>query len=482
MRNKLSAILAILLFISGFIQAQESETDTTKTHTFSLSEAIAYGIEHSYQTRIAQKDVDKALKQKWEIIAQGLPQISGAVDYQNYLKQPVTLLPAAAFDNTQSTVDIVQQYFDNVQRNDVQVNAPEGFIPVRFGTKQSMNATATWSQLIFDGSYIVGIQSVQTLLQISKNAKTKTDLEMKKAIINAYGNVLLAEESVDIFQKNVENVQKNYDETEKIFENGLTEQEDVEQLEITLLNLQNQLSRSKRMRSIAYEMLNISLGIPVEEEVVLTDDLQELAMQYYDLSLLNENIPVEENIDYRIAKNSAESAEIQVKLQKAKALPTLTGFVNYGYQGFSDKFTFLNNDQEYFGQSILGVSLNIPIFSSGMRGSRTKQREIEYEQALLELEQTENQVKQEIRSAKSDYEFSLENYQNAQKNLELAERIENKNQIKFFEGISTSFELSEAQRQLYSAQQNYLEAMLQVINAKVTLENLLDTRTYNDEN
>lgn len=236
------------------------------------------------------------------------------------------------------------------------------------------------------------------------------------------------------------------------------------------------------MRSIAYEMLNISLGIPVEEKVVLTDDLQELALQYYDLSLLNDTVPVEENIDYRIAKNSAESAEIQVKLQKAKALPTLTGFVNYGYQGYSDKFTFLNSDQEYFGQSILGVSLNIPIFSSGMRGSRTKQREIEYEQALLELEQTENQVKQEIRSAKSDYEFSLENYENAQKNLELSERIENKNQIKFFEGIATSFELSEAQRQLYSAQQNYLEAMLQVINAKVTLENLLDTRTYNDEN
>lgn len=472
----------MLLFISGLSQAQETEMDTTRTHTFSLSEAIAYGIEHSYQTRIAQKDVDKALKQKWEIIAQGLPQISGAVDYQNFLQQPVTLLPAAAFDNTQSTIDIVQQYFDNVQRNGVAVNAPEGFIPVRFGTKQSMNATATWSQLIFDGSYIVGIQSVQTLLQISKNAKTKTDLEMKKAIINAYGNVLMAEESVDILQKNVENVKKNYDETAKIYENGLTEQEDVEQLEITLLNLQNQLSRSQRMRSIAYEMLNISLGIPIEEKVVLTDDLQELALQYYDLSLLNDTVPVEENIDYRIAKNSAESAEIQVKLQKAKALPTLTGFVNYGYQGYSDKFTFLNSDQEYFGQSILGVSLNIPIFSSGMRGSRTKQREIEYEQALLELEQTENQVKQEIRSAKSDYEFSLENYENAQKNLELSERIENKNQIKFFEGIATSFELSEAQRQLYSAQQNYLEAMLQVINAKVTLENLLDTRTYNDEN
>ncbi|MEO2063317.1 MAG: TolC family protein [Christiangramia sp.] len=482
MKNRILIVLSFLSLQASGLFAQEISADSSRTYQLSLSEAISFGLENSYQSQIAQKDVDKALKQKWEIIAQGLPQISGSVDYQNYLQQPVTLLPAAAFDNTQSTIDVVQQYFDNVQRNSTPVNAPQGFIPVRFGTKQSMNATATWNQLIFDGSYIVGIQSVKTLLQISKNAKTKTDLEVKKAVINAYGNVLLAEESVDILQKNVKTVQKNFDETQKIYENGLTEQEDVEQLEITLLNLKNQLSRSQRMRSIAYEMLNMSLGIPVEEKVILTDDLKELAMRYYDLNLLQEQIPVEENIDYRIAKNSAESAEIQVKLQKAKALPTLSGFVNYGYQGYSDTFTFLNGDQEYFGQSILGVSLNIPIFSSGMRGAKTQQREIEYEQALLELEQTENQVKQQIKQAKSDYEFSLENYENAQKNLELAERIENKNQVKFFEGIASSFELSEAQSQLYSAQQNYLDAMLQVINSKVTLENLLDTRTYNDEN
>ncbi|MDR5591564.1 TolC family protein [Christiangramia sp. SM2212] len=455
MRNKKLNIFSLLMLISATLFAQE---DSLKTYQFSLNEAIEFGLTNNYQSKIAQKDVDIALKQKWEIIAQGLPQINGSVDYQNYLKQPVTLLPA-----------------------EITGGEPGTFTPVTFGTKQSMNATGTWNQLIFDGSYIVGIQSVKTLLQISKNAKTKTDLEIKNGIINAYGNVLLAEESVEIIERNVETVQKNYDDTQKIYENGLTEQEDVEQLEITLLRLKNNLSRSERMRDISYELLNLSLGIPVENDVVLTDDLDALAMQFYDPEILNRNIPVEENIDYRIAKNSAESAEIQVKLQKAKALPTLSGFVNYGYQGFSNKFTFLNSDQEYFGQSVLGVSLNIPIFSSGMRSSRTQQRELEYEQAKLDLERTENEVKRQINMAKSEYEFSIENYQNSIRNLELAERIEDKNQIKFFEGIASSFELTEAQRQLYSAQQEYLQSMLDVITAKAELENLLDTRTYNDE-
>lgn len=470
-----------LIFLIGCLCLSAQETDTIQSYSLSLQDAIEFGIENNYRSRIAEKDVEIAFKQKWEIIAQGLPQINGGVNYQNYLKQPVTLLPAAAFDNTQSTIDIVQDYFDNVERNSRTVTTPEGFIPVRFGTKQSLNATATWNQLIFDGSYIVGVQSARTLLQISKNAKTKTDLEVKKAIINAYGNVILAEESVDILEKNLKTIQKNFEETQKIYENGLTEQEDVEQLEITMLNLENQLSRSERMRDITYEILNISLGIPVEAEVTLTDDLSQLAMEYYDLSLLNREVPVEDNIDYRIAANSAESAKIQLKLQKAKALPTLSGFVNYGYQGYSDEFTFFNSEQEYFGQSILGVSLNIPIFSSGMRSSRTKQRQIKLEQALLELEQTENEVKRQINMARSDYEFALENLNNQKKNLELAERVENKNQIKFFEGIASSFDLSQAQRQLYTAQQDYLQAMLNVITAKVALENLLDTRSYEDK-
>ena len=450
---KFRYLLILLISISSIAQ------ETPQDYSFSMEEAIKFGLENNYSSVNAQKDIEIALKQKWEIIAQGLPQVSATADYQNYLKQPVTLLPA-----------------------EITGGEPGTFTPVTFGTQQNVNATATWNQLIFDGSYIVGIQSARTLLQISENAKTKTDLEIKKAVINAYGNVLLAEESVEIFEKNLENVEKNFNDTQKIFENGLTEQEDVEQLEITKLNLENDLARSRRMLDIAYDMLNISLGIPVEKNVVATDDLNELALKYFDLSLLSETIPVEENIDYRIAKNTAEAAEIQVKLQQAKALPTLSAFVNYGYQGFSDEFTFLNGNQEYFGQSILGVSLNIPIFSSGMRSAKTQQRKLEYEQAMLDLEQTESQVKSDINSAKSEYQFSLDNYKNATKNLELSERIENKNQIKFFEGIASSFELSEAQRQLYTAQQNYLQAMLQVITAKVELENLLDTRTYTSEN
>lgn len=451
---------SISIFLIGFFcisLTAQTPRDTTAI-SLSLKDAIAMGLENNYSSIKSEKEVEIALKQKWEIISQGLPQINGNVDYQNFLKQPVTLIPGEIADGDKGT-----------------------FVPVRFGTKQNLSATATWSQLIFDGSYIVGVQSARTLLQISRNAKVKTDLEVRKAIINAYGNVLMAKESVEILKKNLATVEKNLSDTQKIYENGLAEEEDVEQLKITRLGLENNLNRSIRMRDISYQVLNMALGIPVDSQVILTEDLDALAMQYFDLELLQKNIPVEENIDVRIAQNTAEAANTFVRLEKAKALPSLTGFVNYGTSGNSDDFSFFEKDQIYYSQSILGINLKLPIFSSGMRSARTQQKELEYEEALLDLEQTKNQIKLEIESAKSNYKFSLENYQAQQESLALAERIENKNQIKFFEGLASSFELSEAQRQLYVAQQNLLQSMLEVINSKVELGNVLSTLTYSKE-
>lgn len=449
--------LTLFLAFPIALFAQELEDSTPKT--FTLSEAIAYGLKNSYNSEIANKNVAIALKQKWEIIAQGLPQISGKADYRNNLNQPVTLIPG-----------------------EIAGGDPGTFVPVTFGTKQNLTATATWDQLIFDGSYIVGVQSAKTLLKISENAKVKTDLEVKEMITNAYGNVLLARESVEIAKRNLETVDKNLNDTKVTYENGLIEEEAVEQLEITLLGLQTSLNNAERMEGIAYDMLKVSLGIPVATPIIAVDDLEKLSTDYFDLQLLNKEIPVEENIDYRIAEDQSNQAEILVKLEKSKALPKLTAFVNYGAQANSDTFSFFTNNQVYYDQSVLGLSLNVPIFSSGMRSSRTAQKQIQYEQALLQLELTKNQVELDIQSSKNDYKFSLENYANKQKSLDLANRIENKNQIKFLEGLSSSFELSEAQRQLYRAQQEYLQAMLEVITSKIDLENLLDTTKYSKEN
>jgi len=439
MRNKLIFIFSLCFLHLGFSQVQEVPK------SFSLDEAIAFALENNRTAKNAVRDIEAAEKQKWETTASGLPQLNGGIDYQYNIKQQ--------FDEA---VD-----FDG-----------NGFID--FGAKQSVNASATLSQLIFDGSYLVGLQSAKVFLEISKNAKEKTDLEIRKAVINAYGNVLLSEESVAILERNKTTLEKNLNETRKIYENGLTEEEDVEQLEITLASIESNLRNVKRLRDLSYQMLNITLGIDVNNETKLTDSLQTLTFQNIAPSLLDANDDVTNTIDYKIAANDTRSKELLVKLEKSKALPSLGGFLTGSYLGNGDDFQFFTNNQKWLGTAAFGFSLKIPIFSSFQRSASTQRAQINLEKAKDDLLETEQQLKFQIASAKSDYQLAIEEYETAKKNLGLSERIEKKNEVKFFEGVASSFELRQAQTQLYTAQQEYLQAMLDVINKKAALETILN--------
>ena len=443
MTNKLILIAVLLFSIVGFSQEEKQE--------FTLQEAIDYALENNRSAKNASLDIKAAEKQKWETIATGLPQISASVEHQHWLKQQVSLLPAEFFGGN-----------------------PGQFAEVAFGTKQTMTATAVLNQKIFDGSYLVGLQSAKVFLEISKNSKEKTDLEVRKAVINAYGNVLLAEESLAILQRNIDVLEKNLNDITKIYENGLEEEESVEQLKITLSGVKSNLNNTKRLNQLAYQMLNISIGKDVNSKTILTDNLDVLTNKNIVLNLLEADENVENLIDYKIAVNDKVSKELLVKLEKSKALPTLNAFINGGYAANSESFTFANSDQKWFGSSLLGVNLNVPIFSSGMRSAATQRAKINLEKAEENLTETEQQLKLQIASAKSNYQFAIEDYGNKKENLALAERIEQKNQTKFFEGIASSFELRQAQTQLYSAQSELLQTMLDVINTKAELETVLN--------
>ncbi len=446
MNKPIILYLILLVSFAGFSQEVPQ--------SFNLQEAIDYALKNNRTAINAARDIDAAKAQKWETTATGLPQISGSVDYQNFLKQQIQLIPAEFFGGN-----------------------PGEFAEITFGTKQSVSAFATVNQKIFDGSYLVGLQAAKVFLEISQNAKTKTDLEVRKAVINAYGNVLLAEESIAILQGNIELLQKNLDETAKIYENGLTEEENVEQLKITLSSLKSSLNNTNRLKTLAYQMLNITMGIDVYHATILTDNLKTLTQQNISLSLLQADATAEGTIDYQIAENDKVTKELQLKLEKSKALPTLNGFLNGGYSAFGDEFQFFKKEQNWFGSSLFGFSLNIPIFSSGMRSAATQRAQINLDKAETDLLEKQQKITLNIAKSKSDYQFAIEDYENKKENLKLAERIETKNQTKFFEGISSSFDLRQAQTQLYTAQQEFLQAMLDVINSRAALETVLNTTT-----
>ena len=414
----------------------------------SLEEALAYAYTHNNQMINADQDVRDAYAQKWVTIASGLPQIDGGVDYQNQLKRPVSLLPGEFFGGEPGT-----------------------FIPVTFGQKQQVSATATLKQQIFNGSYLVGLQAIKTFIEISALSEVKTKIEVQKAVVNAYTNVLAAQESERIIADNIRQLKATAEETQKMWAQGMVEEEALEQIQITLANLENQGRNSSRIVAISRQMLNLLLGVALDQSIALTDDLSKLAAQEL-LEPVDDAFTAEKNIDYRLGLNVQEQKRLELKLQKSYALPSLNTFVNYNSSAFADTFAFTQSQQQWFDSSILGVNINMPIFSSLGNTAKTKRAKIAYLKAQNNLTLTQKQVLLQWEQAQSAWSLAMDNYHTSGQNLKLAERIEQKNQIKFKEGIASGFELREAQLQLYSAQSAYLQAMLDLINAKTALETL----------
>jgi outer membrane protein TolC len=269
-------------------------------------------------------------------------------------------------------------------------------------------------------------------------------------------------------------LEKTLFETNETFKNGLIEEENVEQLQITLTSINSTLNYNNRLLELAYKLLKINLGINIDAELKLTDTLDNLTISNLDLAFSKNEFVVTDNINYKMAMNFQEQRQLEYKLEKSKALPSLAANLNFGYNAFNDGFGFFEANQNWFNYSNLGVSLNVPIFSSLARSSRTQQAKIAFDQAKTQLTETEQKLKLQFEKAKSEYEYSIEQYTTSKNSLSLAERIENKQQIKFKEGLSSSFDFTEAQQQLYSKQQDYLQSMVDIINKKATLEKIVN--------
>jgi outer membrane protein TolC len=440
MNNKL--ILIFSLLCSLVLSSQEEK------RSFTLQEAIVYGEENNRHIKNADLNILAAEQEVWETTARGLPQINGAVDYQTYVQAP----------------------FDAA---DLEEGSPFLF----FFPKHSVIPSVTLNQLLFDGGYIVGLQANKVFLEISQNAKDKTVNEIETNIVSAYNNALLTKESIDIMKNNINALTSNLNETTKIFENGLTEEEDVEQLQLTLSNLENNLKSLETLYDISKGYLKILLGIDPKETIALTDTLEDLISKNISLDLISTDHPVSNNIDYKISENQVQSKRLEYKLEKSDQLPKINAFISSNYLGYSDSFSnYFKKEQEWLFTTVGGVSITFPIFSSFGGKAKRQKAKIEWDIAKNDLIVTENTLSLQFKNAKNEYTLAIDTYANKQKNLALAEKIERKNTIKYKEGIAGSFDLRQAQLQLYTSQQEYLQSIIDVINKKAALKNLLNIK------
>ena len=247
----------------------------------SLEEALAFGEQNNRNIKKASMEIRKAYKDQWSTIAIGLPQISANADYQNFIELPTSLIPAQFFGGNEGE-----------------------FAEVQFGTPQTMTAGLTLQQLIFDGSYIVGLEASKIFLKISENIFEKTLLEVRKNIVQTYSSVLLARENIDFLEKNKNNLEKNLLELNQLYENGFEEEESVEQIRLTLSGVKTQLRYVNNIERITLDMLKLLMGFPIKSPLILSDDLEKLTNDSLFNFKVPENLSLDNNIDIKIAENN----------------------------------------------------------------------------------------------------------------------------------------------------------------------------------
>jgi outer membrane protein TolC len=420
--------------------------------SLSLNEAIEFGLSNNRSIINADREILKAKKERWKTIAIGLPQISSEINYQNFLEMPVSLVPAEFFGGQMGT-----------------------FSELTFGTEQNMIGSVKMEQLLFDGSYLVGLEASRIYLKISENLFEKTNLEVKKLITTTYTNVLIAQFNISFLEKNKKTLEVNLKEIRELFKNGFEEEESVEQMQLSLSQVNSNLKYAQNLMKITEEMVKFVIGYPTEKPLLLRSNLEDIFNEELYFKTIPEIRNISNNIDIKIADNNVKSEALQFKYEKSKSLPKLSGFINQTYTGNSNEFTFADRDQKWYGSSLVGLNLKIPLFSSLGRSAISQKAKISLDQAITELTETQERIRIEVNAAYNDYYLAVDNYFTEKENLRLAERIEKKNQIKFFEGVVQSFELRMSQMQLYNAQNNFVTAIHSVINKKTQLETLLNS-------
>lgn len=445
MNNK-NGILFLILIL-GIISSQSIGQEV---HEFTLAEAQTYAIENSYKSRIAEYDVEESAYQVKETMAIGLPQLDGNVDYNYNIELPVTLLPAEFIGGE-----------------------PGEFTPIQFGTKNQMAAGATLRQLIFDGTYIVGLKGAKVYNQLVAQQKGATVFEVKKNTSDAYYVAVVAVENHKMLVDNLTEIEKQLFETTKLYENGLVEENNVDQLRLNSGKIRIEVENAARQMIISRNMLKFQMGIVLRDSLVLTDDIQqlienataEIAGRYvYDVS---------QNIQFQVANAWVDVREMQVRLEKAKYLPSLSALLNVTGTSYAEAFDYFNGDN-WFASSFLGVNMKVPIFSGMQRHSSLQRAKINSLITQVERERMQENLNLHLSTSNANFNQALAAFNISMENVEVSRKILRTTNRKFQEGMATSFEVTQAQTQLINDQFSLVGSALNLFEAKTQIDEILN--------
>jgi outer membrane protein len=439
------------IIIEGFSQGNN------EILKLSISEAQTYALQNNRSVQSAKIDVKSMEKKIWENLATGFPQLNFDANYQHQFVVPeISLGPY---------LDVNSLPAGTLTKDDI-ANAYKNSPPFALGVKNNTLLNLTLSQLIFSGQYFIGVKAVQIAKQVTEKALVKTEAQTKESVANTYYLVLVLSENVRVLNESLKSVDQTYNEMVRMNQQGLNEETDVDQIKISSSNIQTLINSIESQKEISMKLLKYQLGVDFNQPLELTDSLHGIIEKgnIHYLSLPEYN--PKNNVDYQIISNQEKVSALLLKMEQSKYLPTISSFYRHQEQTNRPSFNFAVKD-------IVGVSLSLPIISSGQRNAKISQAKYDLEKSHLNKANVEQGLIMEFETARNSYQTAFSNFTTNKESMILSKKVYDKTVIKYREGVSSSFELTQNQNQFLTAESNYYYSVLTLLNAKAKLDRIL---------
>lgn len=422
---------------SGFVAAAQN--------SFTVQQAVEYAIKNEANIKNAFIDRDIAQKKVNELIGIGLPQINIEADANRFLKIPTTFVPAEFFGGEAGT-----------------------FAPVQFGQNYTASAGVTVSQLLFDGSYLVGVQASKTYAELSKKTYEQIKIETAEKVMKAYYSVLVNEERFASLNANVLRLKKLRDDTKALYENGFVEKMDLDRTEVAYNNLLSTRDQTEKLLALSKGLLKFQMGMDPKAEIVLADNLQSIN---FETSLTDGSMPDFKNrIEYSILETTQKLQQLDLKKNRFQYLPSLVAYGSFSYNASRNQFDLFDTDKQWYPTSLIGAKISLPVFDGLQKRARIQQSKLNLEKIKNGFTALEQGLTLESMKAQADMANSISALEAQRKNRELAKDVVRTARIKYEQGVGSNLEIISAETDLRDAETNYYAALYQALVAQTDLQ------------
>lgn len=441
--------LYILLFcLSWIIPVRAQQKDTTAN--FTLQEAVNYAQQHQVTVLNAKIDEEVAKNTVKKTIGIGLPQVSANANFQDFLKVATSLLPGEFF------------------------NQPGTFIPVKFGVKYNSSVGLDVNQLLFDGSYLVGLKASRTYKELSVKNTSRTRIETAVAVTKAYYSVLVNAEQLSLIDANLQSLTKSLSDAEALLKNGFAEKIDVDRLSVLKNNLLTEKENVIKLLALNLNLLKFQMGMTVNSNLILTDKIKDIGLD--NVAIMSDSTTYTRRIEYSLMQTQKKLNDLDVKRYKSLFLPSLSAFGSTSAQYQNDKFSNLYDTR--FPTTVVGLRLSIPIYSGGQKLYDLRNAKLEALKTQNQMYDLQNAINLEVSQAQTLYLNGQRSLENQKRNMELAKEVLRVTKIKYEQGVGSNLEVTTAETSLKEAQNNYINALYDMLINKVNLDKALGNIKY----